>query len=244
MDDNRCCRFPSSYPPCLRVRYHPLSTIPLLRLDLVASDYTLLGRDGCSSQQQQQRLAAAAAATARSSSSSSSSSKQRQQRQLAAATARSSGSSQQRQLAAAAARSSSSSQQQQQQLAAAAAAAAADTSSPFGRQSVERIVAHGHGQRPASGGQERRTTPPVEVFVRPVAPPVLPVHWHVPRSRWRQGSDADRRRGRRSSRSRRRRPLDSDDPRRRCLCGDAPTTATRLSASWLRLSGRRAWLWV
>jgi hypothetical protein len=59
MDDNRCCRFPSSYPPCLRVRYHPLSTIPLLRLDLVASDYTLLGRGGSSSQRQQQQLAAA-----------------------------------------------------------------------------------------------------------------------------------------------------------------------------------------
>ena len=95
MDDNRCCRFPSSYPPCLRVRYHPLSTIPLLRLDLVASDYTLQGfarnsvvaiaaRSSSSSQQ----LAAAH------SSSSSSSQQQQQQRQLAAAAAaaRSSGS--------------------------------------------------------------------------------------------------------------------------------------------------------
>ena len=96
MDDNRCCRFPSSYPPCSRVRYHPLPTIPLLRLDLVASDYTLQGfaRNSVvavaarhSSQQQlqhQQQLAAAgaaAAATARSSSCNTSSSSQRQQQQ-------------------------------------------------------------------------------------------------------------------------------------------------------------------
>jgi hypothetical protein len=70
MDDNRCCRFPSSYLPCLRVRYHPLSTIPLLRLDLVASDYTLLGRGGSSSQLQQQQLAAARSGSSSSSSSS------------------------------------------------------------------------------------------------------------------------------------------------------------------------------
>ena len=48
--------------------------------------------------------------------------------------------------------------------------------------SVERVVAHGTGQRPASGGQ-RRTTPPVEASVRPVAPRVCPVHWNVLRFR-------------------------------------------------------------
>ena len=41
MDDNRCCRFPYSFHPWLRVRSHPLPTFPLLRLDLVASVYTL-----------------------------------------------------------------------------------------------------------------------------------------------------------------------------------------------------------
>lgn len=51
---------------------------------------------------------------------------------------------------------------------------------------VERVLAHGTGQRPASGGQERRTTPPVEASVRPVAPRVHPVHWHVLRSMRRQ----------------------------------------------------------
>ena len=38
--------------------------------------------------------------------------------------------------------------------------------------SVERVVPHGMGQLPASGGQEWRTTPPVEASVRPVAPRV------------------------------------------------------------------------
>ena len=42
---------------------------------------------------------------------------------------------------------------------------------------MDRVVANATGQpRPASGGQERRTTPPVEAPVRPVAPRVHPVH--------------------------------------------------------------------
>ena len=45
--------------------------------------------------------------------------------------------------------------------------------------SVKPVVAHGTGQHPASGRQERRTTPQVEASVRPVAPWVHPVHWHL-----------------------------------------------------------------
>ena len=57
--------------------------------------------------------------------------------------------------------------------------------------SVARFLAHGTGQRPASGGQERRTTPPVEASVRPVVPRVHPVHWHVLHSMRRQRGGAD-----------------------------------------------------
>ena len=39
--NNRCCHFPSRYPPSLRVRYHPFPTSPLLRLDLTVSKFTL-----------------------------------------------------------------------------------------------------------------------------------------------------------------------------------------------------------
>ena len=49
---------------------------------------------------------------------------------------------------------------------------------------------HGTGQRPASGGQERRTTPPVEASVRPVALRVHLVHWHVLRFMLRQRGGA------------------------------------------------------
>ena len=45
--------------------------------------------------------------------------------------------------------------------------------------SVERFVAHGMGQRPASDGQEWQTTPSVEASVSPVVSRVRPVHWHV-----------------------------------------------------------------
>jgi hypothetical protein len=122
LDDNRCCRFPYSFHPWLRVRSHPLPTFPLLRLDLVASVYTLcsdpdIGR---------------------------------------------------------------------------AADAFIDRAADAATGHRERVVAHGAGQRPASGGQERRTTSPVGTSVRPVAPPVHPVHWHVPSSLCRRRRGARR----------------------------------------------------
>ena len=170
MDDNRCCRFPYSFHLWLRVRSHPLPTFPLLRLDLVASVYTL-----CSDLDIDH---------------------------------------------------------------------AADTATGIknalwhmARGSVQRLAGKSgerllqwrclcvpwrHRSSPCIGmcrvlGDGRAVMRTADTAAGAATQPRPRSHWH---------------------------PLDSDDPRRRCLGGDAPTPAFRLSDSWLRLSGRRAWLWV